>query len=201
MSTNEKEDVVVSVSTVSAVNPSVHREAVQARLEELRQMRATIPHFTMPVSSKETVRLNNAASVSPQFVESTASAIANQKPLERADGATPAEMRDLMGYAEAYLPLADEFEAMGQFLRHSIHAAKARAGSEALATYNMAKGLARIPRYAGLAVYVADMRRLLGRTRGKMTDEQIAKRLATMAARAKEKAARKLPAPEPSTTQ
>jgi hypothetical protein len=199
MSTNEKEDVVVT--TVSTVNPSVHREAVQARLEELRQMRATIPYFTMPVNGKETQRLNSAASVSPQFVETTASAIANQKPLERADGATPAEMRDLMSYAEAYEPLADEFEAMGQFLRHSIHAAKAKAAGEALATYNMAKRLAKLPRYAGLSVYVADMRRTLGLTRGKLTQEQIQKRQAAVVANAKEKAARQSPAPEPSTNQ
>ena len=195
MSTQEKDGVV------STGAPNNHREAVQARLEELRQMRQQIPYFTMPVDGKETQRLNNAASVSPEFVESTASAMANQKSLERADGATPAEMRDQMSYAEAYLPLADEFEAMGQFLRHSIHAAKARASSEAMATYIMAKRLARISRYAGLAVYVADMRRALGRTRGKMTPEQVAKREAALVENAKKRAARKLPAPDTSTNQ
>jgi hypothetical protein len=56
------------------------------------------------------------------------------------------------------MPCADEHEAMGQFLRHSINAARNLAGSEALATYHAAKHLAKIPRYAGLAVY---MRRAL----------------------------------------
>lgn len=168
-------------------------------------MREVIPNFVLPVSVKETQRLNSAASVSPQFVEVSASAIANQKALERADGATPAEMRDLMSYADAYVPLADEFEAMGQFLRHSINAARNKAGSEALATYVVAKRLARIPRYAGLSVYVADMRRALGKTRGKPTAEQLAKQAETAAkkaakAKAKEQAALKPQAAEPADT-
>ena len=171
MNTNEKVDVVVSTMT-----PNAHSEAAQARLQEVRQMRELIPHFVLPVSGKDTRRLNAVASLAPEFVELTASAIANQKALIRQDGTTPAEMRDLMSYAEAYGPLADEYEAMGQFLRHSIAAARNKAGGEALATYTMAKRLAKLPRYAGLAVYVADMRRVLGKVRGKPTAEQLRKR-------------------------
>ena len=195
MSTNEK-DVAVTVSTVT-LNP--HFEAAQERLREVRTVRELIPNFILPVSAKESRRLNTAASVSPQFVEASASAMANEKALERAE-VTPAEMRDLMAYADAYGPVADEYEAMGQFLRHSINAARNRAGSEALATYNNAKRLAKIPRYARLAAYVADMRRLLGKARGKETQEQLdqrAKKVAAKAAKAKEQAAPKPQAPEP----
>ena len=198
MSTREK-DVVVSNGT-----PNSHVEAAQARLQEVRQSRALIPRFTLPVSGKETRRLTAAASVSPQFVESSVSAMANEKALER-PSITPSEIRDLMTYADAYGPLADEYEAMGQFLRHSISAARNRAGSEALATYGNAKRLAKIPQYAGLAPYVADMRRALGKVRGKETPEQAQKRAdkaAARAAKAKEQAAKKpkaleSPAPEP----
>lgn len=180
MSTNvQQEDVVTSNPT-----PTIHSEAVQARLQELRKMRELIPYFTLPVSGRDTQRISSVASVSPQFVEITAAAIANQDALVRADGATPAEMRDLMSYGDAYGVLADEFEAMGQFLRHSISAARNKAAGEALATYIMAKRLAKLPRYAGLAVYVADMRRTLGKTRGKPTPEQLQKRAATAKARA-----------------
>lgn len=177
MSTNQK-DVVVS-----NVIPNGHTEAAQARLQELRQSRELIPHFTLPFSGKETARLMSAASVSPQFVEVSASAMAHERALERPT-VSPAEIRDLMAYADAYGPLADEYEAMGQFLRHSINAARNRAGSEALATYHNAKRLAKIPRYAGLAVYVADMRRALGKVRGKETPEQLQKRAAKAAAKA-----------------
>ena len=198
MSTQEK-DVVVS-----NVIPNGHTAAAQARLQELRQSRALIPHFTLPVSAKETVKLAAAASVSPQFVEASASAMANEKVLERPN-VTPDEMRDLMSYADAYGPVADEYEAMGQFLRHSISAARNVAGSEALATYHNAKRLAKIPRYAGLAVYVADMRRALGKVRGKETADQVQKRAdkaaaKAKAAKAKELAALKPQAPEPADT-
>ena len=192
MSTNEK-DVAVTVSTVT-LNP--HFEAAQERLLAVRKERELIPRFTLPVSAKETQRLNSAASVSPQFVEASASAMANERALERAN-ITPAEMRDHMAYADAYGPLADEYEAMAQFLRHSINAARNYAGSEALATYNNAKRLAKIPRYARLAPYVADMRRALGKTRGKETAEQAQKRADKSAARAKELAARKAQAAAP----
>jgi hypothetical protein len=36
---------------------------------------------------------------------------------------TPAEVRDLMSYSDAYDPLADELEAFAQFIRHSTTAA------------------------------------------------------------------------------
>lgn len=167
---------------VSTTNPYV--ETAQARLQELRQSRALLPHFELPVSGKETRKLSAAASVSPQFVEASTSAMANEKDLARAS-ITAEEIRDLMSYAEAYGPLADEYEAMGQFLRHSINAARNRAGTEALLTYNNAKRLARSQRYAGLAAYVADMRRLLGKGRGKQTAQQLERRAEALAAKAK----------------
>ncbi len=184
MSTNEKDTVVSDVTQ----NP--HFEAAQERLREVRKAREVIPNFILPVSGKETVRLNSAASVSPQFVESSISAMTNEKALERPQ-VTPGEMHDLMAYADAYGPLADEYEAMGQFLRHSVNAARNRAGSEALATYNNAKRLATIPRYAGLAPYVADMRRALGKVRGKETPEQAQKRADKAVKKAKELAGTK----------
>jgi hypothetical protein len=203
MSTQEK-DVVVSTNATNATNATTnpHVEMAQARLQELRQSRALIPNFVLPFSGKETRKLTSAASVSPQFVAAGVSAMTNEKALQRAD-VTPEEIRDLMAYADAYGPLVDEYEAMGQFLRHSVNAARNRAGSETLATYNHAKRLAKIPRYAGLAVYVADMRRALGKVRGKLTPEQAQKRAATLVAKVrkvKEQAAVTPQAPEPDAT-
>lgn len=198
MSTQENDAVVVPNET-----PNGHTEAAQARLQELRQSRALIPHFSLPISAKETARLATAASVSRQFVEASASAMANEKVLER-PSVTPDEMRDLVSYADAYGPLADEYEAMAQFLRHSINAARNVAGSEALATYHNAKRLAKIPRYAGLAVYVADMRRALGKARGRETAEQAQQRADRAVARARaakaKEQARKPPVPTPPGT-
>jgi hypothetical protein len=77
----------------------------------------------------------------------------------------PAEVRDLVSYADAYDPLADELEAFAQFLRHSVKAARNLAGSEALTTYSLAQRPAKQPRTAHLAPYVDDMRHALGRVR------------------------------------
>jgi hypothetical protein len=188
MSTNEK-DVVVSANATS--NP--HVEMALTRLQEVRQSRALIPNFILPLSGKETQKLTAAASVSPQFVEASTSAMVTEKDLGRSS-ITADEIRDLMNYAAAYGPLADEYEAMGQFLRHSINSARNRAGTEALLTYNNAKRLAKAPRYAGLAVYVADMRRLLGKTRGKATADQLQQRANALAAKAKAAKAKELAA-------
>jgi hypothetical protein len=166
-----------TTTTAVSVTPTVHADTVQVHLQELRQMREVIPHFIMPVEGRETTKLANAASVSPEFVELTASATANHVALVRGDALSQADRRDLMSYADAYGPLADEFEAMAQFLRHSITAARNQVGADALTTYAVAKRLAKKPRYAGLAVHVADMRRALNRGK-KLTAEQKAAKAA-----------------------
>jgi hypothetical protein len=115
-------------------------------------------------------------------------AIANQTALVRTEGATPAEVRDLVSYADAYLPLADELEALAQFIRYSATAARNKAGNEALTTYALAQRMAKQPEHAGLKPAVADMRRALGRGR-KPTLEVLAQRAAERAAKAAAKAA------------
>jgi hypothetical protein len=174
------QEIVVSTEITPSTN---HTEAAQARLQELRQTRALIPHFVIPESPKERARLNSAASVPPEFVELTTVAVANEESLVRGDAATPVEVRDLMGYAEAYGPYADELEAFAQFVRHSVTAARHQAGTEALTTYALAQRLAKRPRTAHLAPYVADMRRALGRVR-KLTAEERKQRAEKKAAQA-----------------
>ena len=188
MSTNETV-VPNSDSTVgSTESPNPYVEAVHARLQELRLMRDQIPRFVIPATSKEAARLNSAASVPLEFIELTAVAIASQKALVRGEGATPAQMRDLLRYAEAYSPMADELDALAQFVRFSVNTARNAAGSEALTTYSLAQRLAKRRENAGLVPHVADMRRALGRVR-KKSPEAVAKREAAKAARAAEKAA------------
>lgn len=177
-------------NAVSAV-PAAHPEAAQERVNELRRMRELIPRFVMLGSAKQVTRLNGVASVPPEFVELTAMAVANHNALVRGDAATPAEVRDLMNYADAYSPLADELEALAQFVRHSVASARDQAGSEALTTYALAQRLAKRPEHADLVPYVADMRRALGRRR-KPTPEELERRAAAKAA----KAAKTPPAPD-----
>jgi hypothetical protein len=151
---------------VSAVQPPVlYTDDAQGNLQDLRQMRKRFPHFVMPTSATETHRLSSAASVPPEFIEIANVAVTNENALVRGEASTPAEVRDLVQYAAAYEPVADELEALAHFVRHSVIAAKNKAGTEALTTYALAQRLAKRPEGAHLAPYVADMRRALGRAR------------------------------------
>jgi len=182
MSTIEKD--------VSPVPTTNHAQTAQERVEELRRWREQIPRFAIPETTDATKRLSPAASVSPEFIELTNVAVANEAPLVRGDGATPALVRDLVSYADAYDPLADELEAMAQFIRYSTTAARNQAGTEALTTYELTKRLARQKKYAHLKPYVADMRRALGKMR-KPTPEEAARKAADRAAKAAAKVAKK----------
>jgi hypothetical protein len=196
MSTNEKD-----VSNVPITN---HAETAQGRLKELRLWREQIPRFVIPPTSDATKRLTAAASVPPAFIELTNVAIANQKELVREEGSiSPAEIRDLVSYADAYSPVADELEALALFVRHSVTTARNTAGSEALTTYSIAQRLSKKPKHAHLVPYVADMRRALGRGK-KLTPEEAAQKAVERAEKAKakvQKTAPKPPANPDATTQ
>jgi hypothetical protein len=189
------------MSTVEVTGtPISHAEAAQQRVQELRRWRELIPHFVMPESTDETQRLSSAASVPPEFIELTNVAVANQPDMVRNNGATAAEVRDLVSYADAYDPLADELEAFAQFLRHSTKAARNLAGTEALNRYAIAQRLARQRKTAHLAPHVADMRRALGRVRPTSPEaaaQKAAARAAKATARAAKAAARAAKTPPP----
>ncbi len=139
-----------------------HTVTAQTRVDEIRAMREKIPNFVIPESGRDNQRLSSVASLPPQFVELAAVAIKNSGQLGAA-GADPEQVRDLMDYADAYDPLADEFEAMAGFIRHSVTAARHKAGSIALTTYALAQRLAKRPETADLAPHVTDMRNALGK--------------------------------------
>ena len=154
--------------TAQAAPPdaSVRTAAAQATMSKVRALRDEIPDFTSPIFQGETKPLNNAASAPPAFVERTVVAMTNIPSLARTDALDPAVSRDLMAYAEAYAPLADELEALAAFVRRSVMSARHKAGTDALITYVFAQRLAEHPETgAELVPHVADMRRLLGRRR------------------------------------
>ena len=111
--TQEKDVIVPNGYRCLHPSPESHAEAAQLRLEELRQWRDQIPRFAIPETADATRRLATAASVPPVFIELTTVAVANHMALVRADGAPPAEIRDLVAYADAYVTLPDELEAAG----------------------------------------------------------------------------------------
>ena len=147
---------------VSAAIPADHIHDAQTIVDALRVMRQTIPHFVIPASSKAPGQLSTVASLPPEFIEISAMAVRNSLALVRGGSTDPATVRDLMNFGDAYVAVPDELEALAQFIRYSIAAAKHKAGLEALTIYSLAKRLAKRPENADLAPLVADMRRALG---------------------------------------
>lgn len=143
--------------------PTTYTDAAQVLIDQTRAMRQQVPNFAIPLSKGDSRRLNSAASVPPEFVELTNVAVKNSAPLVRGDSMDSAQSRDLLSFADAFGPFADELEALAQFVRHSIKVAKNKAGSDALTTYALAKRLAKRPETADLVPHVDDMRRALGR--------------------------------------
>jgi hypothetical protein len=165
---NIEKKVATALSTVPL---TAHAEIAQLRIEELRAWREQIPRFAVPDTDDAMQKLSQAASVSPFFIELTNVAVANHTALVRTEGAPPAEIRDQVAYSDAYVPLADELEALAQFIRFSTTAARNLAGTEALTTYALAQRLSKQKRYAHLKPHVADMRRALGKRRKPKPEE------------------------------
>jgi hypothetical protein len=179
----------VSTVTPDAVTNGVHTESAQIFVGEIRDIRGRLPRLVIPSSKNDAARLRTAASVPPEFIELTNLAVANENSLVRGGAASPAEVRDSLDYADAFDPVADELEALAQFVRFSVTAARHKAGSAALTTYALAKRLAKQPETAHLAPLVADMARALGRGR-KPTQEEVAQKAAKAAEKAAVKAAK-----------
>jgi hypothetical protein len=140
-------------------------DAAQAMVSQTRAMRQQVPKLVIPSSSRAGSRLSNAASVPREFVQLSTVSVTHSAPLVREGALTPEQTLDLIRYADAFDPVADELEALAQFIRHSTLTARHKAGSEALTTFAVAKALARQPATADLVPYVEAMRRALGRTR------------------------------------
>jgi hypothetical protein len=151
------------MATTTTTNET-YRDGAQTLIGQIRAFRQQVPKLEIPEPGRSGRNLVSAASVPPEFIEVASVMVRNSAALVRA-GADPDRSRDLMSYAEAYGPVADELESLAYFIRHSVATAKNQAGSDALTTYALAQRLARRRETADLAPHVADMRRLLKRTR------------------------------------
>lgn len=147
------------------VNP--HTAASQELIVELRSMRERVPKLVIPTSRDANRRLARAASVPEGCVLQTASMIENHQELVRNGAPDADEMRDLIAYAKAYEGFANELEVLMIHVRHSVKAARNKAGSETLMTYAIGQRLAKRPETAYLQPLVDIMRRALGRRKKK----------------------------------
>jgi hypothetical protein len=168
-SRRDKEAKMVTENKAIQVVPpeaSARVAAAQAIIAKVRALRDEVPDFTSAASHGDGRLLSAAASVPPGFIERTNVAIVNMPLLGREGVLDPAVSRDLMTFADAFAPLADELEALASYVRHSVASARHKAGSDALTTYALAQRLAKRPELAvELAPHVHDMRQALGRRR------------------------------------
>jgi hypothetical protein len=149
-----------SEETTVSTTPTAHTEAALGYIQQIRTLRESMPNFVVPATKAEARRVVPRASIPPAFVNLTTTVIQANQELQR-PSAAPERLRDLMDYAAAYVSVADELEASAQLLRYSINVAKSQAGTETLATFELAKRLAKRAEMAQLAPVVEDMGRAL----------------------------------------
>jgi hypothetical protein len=162
MSTTLKNNAI-ALNAVAESALAASAEGAKSTLDVLNGFRAAIPVFPFQITPGERRRLNNLKSVPPEFMEQSNTAMTTEVVLARG-GADPDQLRDFVRYGSAYAPVADAAEMLAQELRESVDSAYAKAGSEALTTYTLARRLARRTDTARLRPLVELMRRTLGRT-------------------------------------
>ena len=150
----------MSVDTTSNVS---HTEAAKALIEKIQALRDSIPNLAIPESSAAGRRLAGTAGLSHDFVEMTVAATENNSHVAVEGSMDAAQMRDLVTFAEAYEPAVAEAEALMRFLKHTVKAAKSKAGVQALLTYAVTQRLAKQPATAYLRPVAEAMRQKLGR--------------------------------------
>ena len=146
------------------------QEQAQALLDTVAGIRAAIPTFPFHIQPGTRRRVTALKKVSPEFVEQSNTAMKNEPLLSRG-GVDPDYLRDLGRYATAYGPVADALEAAAREMRESVDSARAKAGTESLTTYHVARRLSRRPDGAHLVTLVQSMRRTLGARRAKKVAE------------------------------
>ena len=165
-----------STAVSTAVATSKHTEDAQARVDDLRAFRDAIPSISAPEDARSRRQLSVAASLSPEFIELGAMAIKNVP--EMLGGVPNGEaIRDLMAFAGAFDPVADELETTAEVLRRTVTAARNKAGVAALVAYSVLKRFAKTPEGTHLSPHVAHMVRALGIRERKAKAKAIAARI------------------------
>ena len=140
-----------------------HTEAAQAFMQKIQELRESIPNLAVPATPRDARRIGAAATLSHDFVEETVAATESSSHLALPGAIPPAQMRDLLSFAEAWGPAVAQADALTRFLRHTVNMVKYKTGSQALTTYAFTQRLAKKPETAYLRPFVEAMRQKLGR--------------------------------------
>ena len=127
--------------------PVSHAEAARQLTESLRAMQSTIDGFVLPPSPLDAKsRLGGHRLLPDAFFVELAVALESSEQFVAALKAvsiqlTPAEIRDMLRYGEAYLPFADALERFARGIRHTVFARRAKVGRVASSAYRIAQGM------------------------------------------------------------
>jgi len=135
------------MSVTQAEVPVSHAEAARRLIESLQAMQSTIEGFVIPPQPLDAQsRLRGHRLFPDAFFVELAVAMESSEPFVGALKAssvqlTPAEIRDMLRYGEAYLPFADALERFARGIRHTVFARRAKVGRVASSAYRIAQGM------------------------------------------------------------
>jgi len=136
------------MSTVEepTIPPIPHYEAALALLAQLRALLSTIPGFLIPSTPLERQSRPRGHRLLPDaFFEALAVALESSPTFAAAVLVTAAEVRDMLRYSDAYLPLADELERFARGFRYAVAKRRAEVGTLAASAYKVAKAMNLLP--------------------------------------------------------
>lgn len=127
--------------------PVSHAETARRLTESLLAMQSTIEGFVIPPKPLDAqTRLRGHVRYPDAFFIELAVAIESSEAFANALKAasiqtTPAEIRDMLRYGEAYLPFADALERFARGIRYAVLTRRAALGRVGSAAYGIAKGM------------------------------------------------------------
>ena len=153
--------------------PVSHAEAARLLSESLRAMQSTIDGFVLPPSPLDAQsRLRGHLALPDAFFVELAVALESSELFAAALKAasiqlTPAEIRDMLRYGEAYLPFADALERFARGIRHTVLARRAKVGRVASSAYRIAQGMNLLADVSLPVPQAESMKRAFGKRRRK----------------------------------
>jgi len=101
--------------------------------------------------------------VPTEFLATAIAAVEQVPELQSVNKLDVAAARDTLQFIEAFRPVQDKVTAFASSLKFTMSSRKATLAADALQVYSIIKGLARDPGSAGIASFVANLKRDLGR--------------------------------------
>ena len=166
---------MTTIPDVPTTPSSTRTEAARQALPQIRAIVEGLDGFTF-LSSAERLRVSPSANVQDRFLDAVAVAIEGSELLAANTRLTPADFREMIGYSQAALALADELERLTRGIRDTVRSRRAEVATEALRLLGIARKINRPNDRQELVSSVDQMQRALARGRRKLTpktpDEQ-----------------------------